>query len=98
MSDAEIIAAVTVNEKMLKKDEDVDVEDSTVQAPKISHSEGLKAVETTLQYFEQQGASVLDLLFLRRLRDEAAKRRVQCGTQQDITHFFKKIASFCKVG
>ncbi|XP_023231971.1 jerky protein homolog-like [Centruroides sculpturatus] len=90
MSNAEIIAAVTVNEKMLENNEDVDVEDSTVQAPKISHSEGLKAVETALQYFEQQGASVMDLLFLRRLRDEAAKRRVQCRRQQDITHFFKK--------
>lgn len=89
MNDAEIIAAVIVNEQMPENDEDIDDEDITVQTPKISHSEGLKAVETALQYFEQQGASVMDLLFLRRLRDEAAKRRAQCEKQQDITHFFK---------
>ncbi|GFV60628.1 transposable element Tcb1 transposase [Trichonephila clavipes] len=42
--------------------------------------EGLKVVETTHQYFEQ-GTSVMDLLFLRRLLDEAAKRRVQHGSR-----------------
>ncbi|XP_035204403.1 complement C4-B-like [Stegodyphus dumicola] len=50
LSNAEIIAAITVNEEMSEKDEDIDIEDSTMQVPKISHSEGLKAVETTFQY------------------------------------------------
>lgn len=68
-------------------DKDVNVEHSTVQDPKISYSEGLKPVETALQYFEQQGA---DLLFLRRLGEEASRRKVQSRKQQDITHFFNK--------
>ncbi|GFR09827.1 jerky protein homolog-like [Trichonephila clavata] len=80
MSDAEIIASVSVNDEISENDADIKVEDP-VQTPKISHSEGLKAVETTLQYFEQQGASVMDLMFLRRLRDEAAKRTVQYEKQ-----------------
>ncbi|GFT66405.1 hypothetical protein TNCV_3208461 [Trichonephila clavipes] len=61
----------SVNEKIPENAEDVNVED-TEQTPKISHIEGPKAVETSLRYFEQ-GASVMDLLFLRRLRDETAK-------------------------
>ncbi|GFX73568.1 hypothetical protein TNCV_2342731 [Trichonephila clavipes] len=56
--------------KMPESAEDVTVE-NTVQTPKISHSEGLKAVETALYYLEQQGASIMDF---RRHRDEAAKR------------------------
>lgn len=57
---------------------------------KMSHSEGLKAVEGALCYFEQQGASAMDILFLRRLRDEAARRRTQCEKQLSITSFFSK--------
>ncbi|GFX17873.1 hypothetical protein TNCV_2293211 [Trichonephila clavipes] len=48
----------------------------TLQIPKISHSEGLQTFEKALQYFEQ-GPSVRDFLFLRRLRVEAAERIVQ---------------------
>ncbi|GFU73106.1 hypothetical protein TNCV_1353971 [Trichonephila clavipes] len=59
---------------MLENDEDANFEE-TEQTPKTSHSERLKFVETALQYFEQQVVSVMDLLLLRRLRDEAAK----CG-------------------
>ncbi|GFU04276.1 hypothetical protein TNCV_863821 [Trichonephila clavipes] len=74
---------------MAKNDENVKAED-TVQTPKISHSEAPKAVKTTLQYFEKQGASVMNSLFLGHLHDEAAKSRSQYGRQQDITRFFKK--------
>ncbi|GFT78008.1 hypothetical protein TNCV_2820301 [Trichonephila clavipes] len=52
ISDAEIIAAVTVNEKLPENDEDI------IQAPKILFSKGLKAVETTLQYFELQESAL----------------------------------------
>ncbi|GFT14435.1 hypothetical protein TNCV_4004111 [Trichonephila clavipes] len=51
MPDAKIIAAVTFDVTLPENDEDVNFED-TLQTPKISHSEGLKAVEITLQYFE----------------------------------------------
>ncbi|GFV61260.1 hypothetical protein TNCV_891071 [Trichonephila clavipes] len=76
MSDAGTVAAVSVNEKLSEKDKDLNVE-NTVQMPKISHSEVLRAVRTTLQDVEQQDTSVMILLFHRYLYDEAAKRRVQ---------------------
>ncbi|GFS48232.1 hypothetical protein TNCV_2296271 [Trichonephila clavipes] len=60
-------------------------------------SESLKAVESALQYFEQQRASVMDLLSIRLLRDEAAVRRVPSERQQDIVHLFKKRSLFCEV-
>ncbi|GFV23969.1 hypothetical protein TNCV_3095621 [Trichonephila clavipes] len=52
--------------------------ENAVQTLKILHRD---VGEASLQYCEQ-GASVIDLLLLL-LRDEAAKRRVQYGRQQD---------------
>ncbi|GFU41457.1 hypothetical protein TNCV_4586051 [Trichonephila clavipes] len=96
ISDAEIIVAVSLNEKIPGNDKGVKAVD-TVKTPKRSHREELKAVETTLQYFEQ-GASVMYLLFFRRLRDEAAKRRGQYGRQQTLLciSLKKKVAGFEK--
>ncbi|GFT93002.1 hypothetical protein TNCV_2500221 [Trichonephila clavipes] len=79
---------------MPENGEDDNVED-IVQIPKLSHSEGVKAVETILRYFEQ-GASIMDLPCLRHLREEASKRRVQCRKQQGITHFLKKNRVFAQ--
>ncbi|GFW08555.1 hypothetical protein TNCV_2775771 [Trichonephila clavipes] len=69
------IGAVTINEKIGKNDKDVNIED-TVQTLKGSHSEGLKVADPQ-QKFEQQGASVMDSPFLRRLCDEVAKRSTE---------------------
>ncbi|GFV19075.1 hypothetical protein TNCV_3222941 [Trichonephila clavipes] len=44
----------------------------TVQTPKISHSEGLKVVEITFQYFEQ-GTSIMVLLFLHQQHADYSK-------------------------
>ncbi|GFU06187.1 uncharacterized protein TNCV_4764971 [Trichonephila clavipes] len=55
MSNAEITAAVMVIEKIKENGEDANVEE-TVKIPKIPHSEGQKTVETTIQYFDQEGA------------------------------------------
>ncbi|GFW86561.1 hypothetical protein TNCV_4333451 [Trichonephila clavipes] len=41
---------------MPENNEDVNIE-GTVRTPKTTHSEGLKAVEASLQYFELQSAS-----------------------------------------
>ncbi|GFT53043.1 hypothetical protein TNCV_4231951 [Trichonephila clavipes] len=65
-------------------------DENTVQNPKVSHIKGLKAVETSLQYFEQQAAPVMNSVFLRRLCNEDAKCGVQHGKQQDISHFFNR--------
>ncbi|GFY24194.1 uncharacterized protein TNCV_1012471 [Trichonephila clavipes] len=73
MSNAEIIVAVTVNKKMSENNEDVNVE-NTVQTSRISHREReTKDCQNPPRLFKQ-GASVMDLLFFRRLRDEASKR------------------------
>ncbi|GFW21612.1 hypothetical protein TNCV_4281271 [Trichonephila clavipes] len=67
---------------MPENDEDVNV---AVQTPKISHSEGLKAAETALQYFEQ-GMSVI----LRRLCDK--QLNIECNkVEQHDTGGDKKI-------
>ncbi|PRD19575.1 UNVERIFIED_CONTAM: hypothetical protein NCL1_56969, partial [Trichonephila clavipes] len=47
--------------KMLENGEDINIEDAA-ETPKTSHSEGLGAVKTALQYFDQQGVSIMDLL------------------------------------
>ncbi|GFV25115.1 uncharacterized protein TNCV_591811 [Trichonephila clavipes] len=57
-SDAEITAAVTVDEKTPENDVYVNFED-TAQTPKISHNGGLKAAEIALLYFEQQECNKL---------------------------------------
>ncbi|GFV75462.1 hypothetical protein TNCV_1483081 [Trichonephila clavipes] len=69
ISKTEIIAAVAIKENMLEN-EDVNFEE-TVKTSKTLHRKGLKAVKNAFQYFEPQGVSVMDLVFLRRLRDEA---------------------------
>ncbi|GFU95776.1 hypothetical protein TNCV_697781 [Trichonephila clavipes] len=79
--------------KIPDNDEDLNIEDS-VQTPKISHSEGLKVIETAFQHFERHEPSVMDIVFLRRLRDEATKCRVLYGREYNITNFFKKRNEF----
>ncbi|GFW55932.1 hypothetical protein TNCV_4390731 [Trichonephila clavipes] len=73
LSNAEIIAAVIVNEKMPEINKNINNE-NILQTPKILHSEGLKALKTSFQHFEQD-VLVLDLLFLHCLRDEVAECR-----------------------
>ena len=51
---------------------------------KMTHSEGLQAAEGMLRYLEEHGASAMDILVLRRLRDEAARRRNECERQSSI--------------
>ncbi|GFU63316.1 hypothetical protein TNCV_661501 [Trichonephila clavipes] len=72
--------------KIAPNDEDVNVEDIE-QTPKISHSKRLKAVDIVLQYFEEQGASVMEALFLRRLRDEAVKHKSELLSFETCTRY-----------
>lgn len=89
LSDDEIVTIV-LEEKHEETDSESEDPINNEEQHKMSHSEGLKAVEGALQYFEQQGASPMDILFLRRLRDEAAKKRAQCEKQTSIVNFFVK--------
>lgn len=86
LGDSEIVLAVTEKDRIEDGSEDEDGDD--VAEEKMSHSDGLQAVEGALRYFEQHGASAADILFLRRLRDDAAHRRSQSEKQSKITRFF----------
>ena len=87
LGDGEIVALVKENEdKNEDESEDEEMEDNG-KVKKMTHSEGLKAAEGMLRYLEEQGASAMDILFLRRLRDEAARRRNECERQSSITRF-----------
>ncbi|GFW31799.1 hypothetical protein TNCV_5039691 [Trichonephila clavipes] len=98
MPDAETIAAVTVNKKMQDNDENVKVEDA-LQTPRISHSETLKIVDTALQYFQQQGALMMDLLFCSFDVFVMKQETAQCSTQDNraLCISLKHASSFCKV-
>ncbi|GFU16125.1 transposable element Tcb1 transposase [Trichonephila clavipes] len=65
LSSAVVDHRIEINEMMIK----MLTGEDTVQNPRIAHREGLKAVKSSLQNFEPQGASVTDLLSIRRLRD-----------------------------
>ncbi|GFX49084.1 hypothetical protein TNCV_786401 [Trichonephila clavipes] len=78
-------------------DEDIEVEE-TVQTPNISHSERLRAFGTTFQFFEERGASVMDLLFLRRVLMK--QQNADCSTKYNrilCIPLKKKVVNFCKV-
>lgn len=84
--DEDIVSALKSREEN-EEDSDYDEEDSN-QNSKLTHSEGLKFIEGTLQYLQEQGAAAMDILFLRRIRDEAARRRNKSEKQMKITNFF----------
>lgn len=75
---------VSDNKPDVSEDEENNTEEA---ATKMSLSEGLIAVE--YRTFEQHDASAMGILFLCRLRDEAARRRAQCETQKKLTISFK---------
>lgn len=86
LTDNEIVAALKDCEE---NDEDKEPEEEE-NASKISHSDGLTAIKSSLRYFEEQGASAGDLLFLRRLCDQAQRNRNESERQTKITNFFSK--------
>lgn len=56
----------------------------------ITHAEGFQIFERALQYVEQQSeATATDIIFLRRWKEIAAKKRFEKATQLKIDQFFK---------
>ncbi|GFW38131.1 hypothetical protein TNCV_602071 [Trichonephila clavipes] len=81
--------AVRVNENRPENDEDINGK-NIAQSPKIPHSDALMVVKTAFQYFEQQSTSVTELMFLRRLLNKAAKRRVHYSLNRRLSlHFIR---------
>ncbi|XP_046686593.1 jerky protein homolog-like [Homalodisca vitripennis] len=73
-SEEEIVDALKSREDSEEESED---DEDTTQKSKLTHSEGVKFFEGAIQYLQEQGTTGMDILFLRRLRDEAARRRNQ---------------------
>lgn len=84
ITDDEIMRLVTEEEV----EEVEDIAPETVN--KISHSDGTSALDIALRYIEQQSdASSTDVLFLRGLRDNAARKRINSQKQSTIDSFFR---------
>jgi hypothetical protein len=61
------------------------------KADRMSRSEGLNSIETTLTYVEQQReVTATDVLLFRYWHDLAAKKSKEAQTQIPITNFLKK--------
>uniref|UniRef100_K7GGY3 HTH CENPB-type domain-containing protein n=1 Tax=Pelodiscus sinensis TaxID=13735 RepID=K7GGY3_PELSI len=81
LTDRDIIALVNRDDNDNEDDEDEDTNDND-KTERISHSEGVKALEAALAYVEQQGeATASDVMLLRRWRDLAARKRNKAGKQ-----------------
>lgn len=73
-----------------KPDEDESEDDLDEVVPKISHSDGLKAIETTIAYIEQQDeCTAQDVLSLQCWRSIAAGKRGKKLSQKSIKDFFQ---------
>ncbi|XP_066145521.1 jerky protein homolog-like isoform X1 [Euwallacea fornicatus] len=78
MTDQELIKSVSQNTDEVDSDNDDDCEVEAIPI-KMSHSEGLKALEKALNYVEQEKAIAADVLLIQQCRDIAAKNRsMQC--------------------
>lgn len=91
LGEDEIIAAVKNQGAEKEEGDSEDDTERSNQEEKMSHSDGEKYLEGALRYLEQQGSSAMDILFLRRLRDEAARCRIEKEKQSSIKQFFKRI-------
>jgi hypothetical protein len=61
------------------------------KADRMSHSEGLNSIETTLAYVEhQRETTATDVLLFRRRCNRATKKRKEAQKQIPISNFLKK--------
>lgn len=87
LSDEDIVAAVTTDGVQDENDDDED--DIAENASLISHTDGMKALETALCYVEQQSsASPIDVMLIKKWRDYAASCRISKLRQKKVTDFF----------
>lgn len=88
LTDSDILDMVCKNDDT-NSDNEGD-ESTDIKQVVMSHSEAFKSFEALLCYVQsQEDTCASDVMLLKRLRDMASKKRVQCGKQQKITNFFK---------
>ncbi|XKL61089.1 hypothetical protein PGB90_008146 [Kerria lacca] len=92
LADDDIINLVNA-EGNYSNDDDSDAE---MEMPKdssvgISHAEGLKAIETTLAYMqEQKEITLAETIMMRKWKEMALCKKLNSTRQSSITDFFKK--------
>ena len=87
----EAIANV-VSQNKNSDDEDDDTSTEGGLESRISHTEGLSAIEKALLYIEQQDdTSPADIIMLRRLRSMASKKRGSAMKQKTVKDFFQNV-------
>lgn len=85
LNDDQIVAAVS--QETVNEDSDGEDEPST----RISHNDAKNAFDIALQYIEQNPTSTpMDVLWIKKWRDTAAKSRITSAKQKCITDFFPK--------
>ncbi|GBN28485.1 hypothetical protein AVEN_57723-1 [Araneus ventricosus] len=80
------------NFRMITEEEEIDeTEDLNDETEKIiSHAEGTATSDVALRYTEQQpDAFPHNILFLKRFRDNAARKRLSAQNQTTLDSFFK---------
>ncbi|GBO34234.1 hypothetical protein AVEN_155145-1 [Araneus ventricosus] len=82
LTDNEIIRTVTA------EDDDGGGDVTPVNPIKISHSEAGAALNTSLQWAEEQNFEAPKIMLLRRLRDRAFQLKIGMAVQRKITDFF----------
>ncbi|GBM39223.1 hypothetical protein AVEN_247988-1 [Araneus ventricosus] len=80
LTDDEIIRTVTVQD-----DDDDDV--TLVNPVKISHSEAVAALNTSIQWAEEQNFEAHEIMLLRRLRDRAFELKIGKAAQKKHNDF-----------
>lgn len=87
LTDEEIIRSVQEEDEEENEEEDITEAETT----KISHSAGVEAADTFLQYLMQQPeTNSTDVMLVKRLRDKACHRRASSFKQTKITDIFQK--------
>lgn len=88
LNDDEIVAAVIENDGQEPVNEESDGEEDEPPT-RISHTDAKNAFDIALQYIEQNPTSTpMDILWIKKWRDTAAKSRISSAKQKSITDFF----------
>ncbi|GBM91616.1 hypothetical protein AVEN_166661-1 [Araneus ventricosus] len=82
---------ILTDDKSIRKvttEDDNDDDVTLVNPVKISHSEAVAALNTSLQWVEAQNFEAHEIMLLGRLRDRAFELKIETAAQKKITDFF----------
>lgn len=89
LTDEEILNEIRKPADTIEVDEETMEEESALDTH-ITHGSGLKSLNDSLIYIEQQPETTPDeIIIIKRLRDRASKKKTEYLRQKPITDFFK---------